>query len=337
MNDAIVTYLDSERIPYETNVDLKKRTWIHRGGIAHLWITPTSTEQLQQLCSNLYKQGREFKIIGQTSNLYFDNSYNPEIIICTTKLNVFSVTSNSIECECGVPVKTLAKYAVENGISGFEGLVDLPGTIAAATFNNSGCYNCQVSSLLKYVEFLSSNGEIKKLTPADLNYAERTSALKRREIRGVILKVILSYTLTDNADLLIQTARNNHAHRIQFQERPAQTLGSIFPNGVLRAFEMNLPRFSKICLKFIYKAHQLKLITYSRQQKSKRDIICLLNGMWGIHKYISPKNFNCFIWKDANADKAFNTYCTFVQQIAHIKKIEIEVIKASENEIIQQD
>ena len=327
MNDAIVTYLDSERIPYETNVDLKKRTWIHRGGIAHLWITPTSTEQLRQLCTELYKQEKTFKIIGQTSNLYFLNSYNPDIIICTTKLNSLYVNSDSIECECGVPVKTVAKYAVENGIFGFEGLIDLPGTIAAATYNNSGCYNCQVSSLIEHVEFLRSDGEIIKLNPTDLHYTERSSALKRGEIVGVILKVTLSCKITDRTDLLIQTAQNNHAHRMQYQERPAHNLGSIMSPKVYLDFERNLPFFTKLLIIALYKAKKISLISSLTMQKMKRDIICAFNGLWHIRRYLSDKNFNCFIWKDADADKAFTEYRHFIAQTAKSDVLEIEIFE----------
>ena len=49
MDIEILTYCKTHQIPFEENVDLKKRTWIHRGRITKLWITLDSCEQVQVL------------------------------------------------------------------------------------------------------------------------------------------------------------------------------------------------------------------------------------------------------------------------------------------------
>lgn len=38
IKELLTKYLDTQKIQYETHVDLKKRTWIHRGGIAGIYI-----------------------------------------------------------------------------------------------------------------------------------------------------------------------------------------------------------------------------------------------------------------------------------------------------------
>lgn len=326
----IIAYLQTHAIAYEENVELRKHTWIHRGGVARLWITPESCDQLQTIGTELYRHSIKFQVIGHSSNLYFDNNFNPPVIISTAKLTRFLFRSDMIECECGVSVKSLAKEAVEQGISGFEGLVDLPGTIAAAVCNNSGCYGCDVSSLLHHVEFLQENGQVVSLSHNDLCYAERTSALKRKQIRGIILKVYLNIHKSSDAAQIRTTAQKNHLQRITYQERPAQTLGSIFPKNVMTAFEKNLPLHTKIPIILLNKLFKLHCISYFTRQQQKRNIICLLNGLWDIRDYISKKNFNCFIWKDDKADEAFLRYRSFVQNTAKDNQIEIETINRIE-------
>lgn len=322
----LITYLRTHSIPYEENVELKKRTWIHRGGIASLWITPASCNQLQAICTELYRRDIAFQIIGHTSNLYFCNNVNPQMIISTAKLTRYTFQPEIIECECGVSVKSLAKEAVEKGFSGLEGLVDLPGTIGAAVCNNSGCYGSEVSALLHHADFLQKDGQVLTLSYKDLAYGERSSAIKRKEIQGVILKAYFAIRKSQDVNQVRATAEKNHIHRITYQERPAQTLGSIFPKNVVTAFEKNLPLHTKIPVILLNKLFYRHWISYFTRQQQKRNIICLLNGLWDIRNYISPKNFNCFIWKDDQADEAFIRYRVFVQKTAKSNEIEIETI-----------
>ena len=325
MANDIITYLDKAGISYERDVELKKRTWIHRGGVAKLWITPSSGDELQEVCAKLYKEHTPFFIIGHTSNIYFSNDYNTDIIISTIKLNSFSQSGGIIVADCGAAVKSLAKYGVEQGLSGFEGLVDLPGTIGAAVYNNSGCYECSVAELLDHIDMIDENGKSVTLTRDDMGYTERSSILKRGEKKGVITKVYLRANPAQDIKAIQQKAETNHHHRITYQEQPAQTLGSVFPTYVVKAFEKNLNAPTRILLSLIYKAHSAGLISFLTRQKAKRDIICVLNGLWTIRQYISERNFNCFIWKDDKADEAFFQYKSKVSQISQKEQTEIEI------------
>lgn len=326
MND-ILSYLNEHHIPYERNVDLKKRTWIHCGGVAGVWITPDSCAQLVGLCEYLYSIKADFKLVGHTSNIYFKNTYNPSIIISTAKLTHFDIESNYIRCECGVSVKTLAAYAIENGYKGFEGLVDLPGTIAAAIYNNSGCYQCSVAQMLHHIDFLTTEGKMVELTKDDLLYSERSSVLKRGELHGVMINIYLTLQKTDDPEELTRQAKRNHTHRQTYQEKPANTLGSIFPMYVYNAFEANLSFGTKALVRALSILRRLHCLSYHQFTKRKRDCILLCNGLWSIRNYVSEYTFNTFIWKDAGAEHAFEQYRAFVQKTALSDQIEIEIIQ----------
>ena len=322
----IVTYLENNHISYEKDVDLKERTWIHRGGVAKLWITPISQDELVGVCRVLYSTNTEFKLVGHTSNLYFKNEYNPSIIVSTAKLTHFEIKNDCLLCESGVSVKQVAKFAVENGYAGFEGLIDLPGTVAAAVYNNSSCYHCSISGLVKQIEFLTSTGNIRILTPSDLLYSERSSILKRKELLGIIVSVQLNIQKDQDPATLIALAERNHKLRQTTQEKPAHTLGSIFPMSVINAFEDHLSIETKgfiWCLRVFRRVH---LISNHQYCKYKRDCILLCNGLWNIRRYVSEYTFNTFIWKDGDADSAFERYRAFVQQTAKSQQIEIEII-----------
>ena len=327
MNE-LITYLQSISLPYETDVELKQKTWIHRGGVVKLWATPNTLEQLKEIGIWLFKHGMGFKVVGHTSNIYFLNTHNEDIIISTIKLTNFEEKDDEIISDCGVAIKKLAKYAVEQGYEGYEGLIDLPGTVAAACCNNSGCYNCTISSLINYIEILLPSGKTKRLAASDMHYSERSSAIKEGLINGVILSISLKKETSGNSiSYLKNKAQQNHIHRLQYQEKPTQTLGSIFPLSVYLQFEKNLPLPAKCCIYVLEIAKKTSIINHLIYTKYKRDIILLTNGLWQLRPYISPYTFNCFIWKDEDADKAFEIYKNFVFKLSKSTITEIEIIK----------
>ena len=156
----------------EYNISLKTRTWIHRGGEAKVWFTPNSYEDLLKICRYLYLENLSFDIIGHTSNIYFLNSYNPSFVIDTKKIKKIKFTDSEVICDVGFPMMKLAKECIKRGIKGYEGFINLPGTVAGAVVNNSGCFGCEICDVVNKVEILLPNGDIEELTKATKNFED---------------------------------------------------------------------------------------------------------------------------------------------------------------------
>ena len=187
MNENLVKeYLMSLEIHFEENKDISQITWIKRGGVARYFIQPISAMELQKICTYFYKKQISFDIIGASSNLYCKNSYNPFVLISTQKCNYFSISEEEIVCECGMNTSLLSQKCCERNYSGFEGLTKLPGTIGGAICNNASAFDCSLSNVLKSVRFLDCHGIIKNMSADQFRFTHRSSALKRKEIQGVI-------------------------------------------------------------------------------------------------------------------------------------------------------
>ncbi|MDO5420579.1 MAG: FAD-binding protein [Bacteroides sp.] len=317
----IIDFLNSHSIFYGVNVSLKTKTWIKTGGVAALWIMPRSLQQLIDITLFLYKNRLSFEIVGNMSNLYFYDSYHPEIVISTLKLCNYRETATSIECECGTNVAKLSRYCVENGVSGFYGLVNLPGTVAAAVYNNAGCYNCSVADRLETVKFLSfdEGGKIISLNKEQLKFTHRSSALKKKELHGIILSVQLK------KEKAIQETERKKAEivaqrRKQTQEAPQKNLGSIYSNLKYKKNIRNiLARTVKIISRYLHIGNN-GILPYKKIQ-------LFFYGFQYLDQYISDKNINTFIWKDNNATEMFTHYQTFMNKIYDSPTLEIEIKK----------
>lgn len=314
------SFLLDNNIYFERNVDLKNKTWIKRGGITNYWVEPKDEHELKELAFFLYSSNLFFEIVGHTSNLYFLNTYNPDIVISTRKTNKYNEDCYQIICEPGVSISKLARFCVENGYEGYEGLVDLPGTVAAAVYNNSGCYKCNISELLLKIDLVTPTGKYQSLTPKDLCFKERSSALKRKELEGIILKVFLKKQSSMDKEALINTAKKNKIHRKKYQEKKSANLGSVFPSSIMHKAYKNSPLFF-----FLRKIIRYLPISIIKKQKLTKNIFLIIHGKRGFAKYLSNHSINCFIWKDQGADQLFLEYVEFMKKITKTDITEIEI------------
>lgn len=198
----------------KNNLKVSNISWLSsmsRGGISTFY-QPEPMAELFRLCRRFYEEGQSFDLIGHTSNTFFVPDYHCELMVSTRKLNRFEIKQNEIECECGASVRQLAISALEDGIKGFEGLIDLPGTVAASLYGNAGCYGCSISDLLKEATVINDVGVKEIVGPEWFDFAERSSVLKRGEKRAIILSVTLRRENGEKKELKA-IAEHNHATR----------------------------------------------------------------------------------------------------------------------------
>ena len=314
----LIAFLVENNINFEENVLLKKRTWLKTGGFVKVWIEPSNGEELVRVAEYFYKESIQYQVIGHTSNIYFLDSTNLEVIVSTKNIKSFQQNHDVVLCDCGVSVSRLSRYFVDLGYVGFSGLVNLPGTIAAAVVNNSSCFDCSISNILKEVLFFNQQtGAVEHLSVEQLKYSHRSSMLKRKELKGIIISVSLNLKqgnlIEEKEKALVVTKI-----RKETQEPPAYTLGSVFAD-----LERKSTLFLKIYLKIIQMLTRLRII----RPKSLSELLLKFYGYEFLFPYVSKKNINTFIWKPEIIDKKqmFDKYVEFMHKAFVNLKLEIEI------------
>lgn len=312
----LLSFLAETGIPIEQDIALSKKTWIKTGGICACWITPTSVEQLTEVCRYLHINNIKFDIIGQTSNIFFHSTYNPEVIVSTVRVNTYWIEGNIITCDCGVNVMKLAKDCLTQGYAGFYGLVGLPGTVASAAINNAGCFECSISSMLVSADVLNQDGTIETISKEDFQYTHRSSAFKRGEKRGVVLSVKLKVSKANDIEEEFRKSEETKIYRKTRQEGPKLNLGSVFASlkrrhNIKNCIVGTLSRF--VSFWGIY-----------NQKKAYKKFLLMLYGYTDLDKYISDKNINTFVWRDSDAEPKFVRYKELIGKAFENLTIEIE-------------
>ena len=311
----IKEFLSENNISCDENVSLANKSWIKFGGIASLWISPKSVRELEDVCRYLYGNNIAYDLVGQTSNIFFHSTYNPQVVVSTVKVNGYNVEGNTLTCDCGCNVMKLAKEMLTEGYAGFYGLVGLPGTVASAAVNNAGCFSCSISEMLISADVLMPNGTITTFTKEDFGLEKRSSKFKRGELKGVVLSVKLKLQKAESIEEEYRKSEETKLYRKSNQEGPAKNLGSVFAIRIMRRNLRNK----------IVKAAMRVLPTLLRKEPRyiQKKSILLLYGYRDLDAYCSDRQINTFIWKDEKAEAAFERYKEMMNKV--YKKLQIEI------------
>ena len=312
--DELKSFLEKAAIPFQEQVLLKQKTWIKCGGKCDYWVVPDTLDQLTELVRYLYTHHLSFEVVGQTSNLFFRESYHAFVIISTIKLSFYSIQDSELNCNCGMNVTKLARIAVNQGYKGFYGLVGLPGTVGAAIYNNAGCYDCSLSSMLCSILFLNEKGEIETLGYQDIAFDHRSSVFKRGEKKGVILSVKLKL-YCGNPEIEVAKAEKVKQMRHSIDEQSSRTLGSVYSR-----FIPTLP--VRIITKILSLLHRVFPFDI---RKVKKNVLLICYGYRALDKYVSDRNLNTYIWRDGEAESYFGQYEEFMKKTNKQLTMEIEI------------
>lgn len=277
-------------------------------GIIENYYIPESVDELKEICVQLRNKEEEFRVIGHTSNIYFRPSTNFTNLISTRKLNKWQLDNNLLTCECGVNVKSLSRAMISEGFEGFAGMVDLPGTIGGGIYGNASVSNYSISQLLESVLILSEDGTVKELKKNDLKFQFRSSALKRHELRGVILSCVLHIKKGDK-EREKKKAEYVSRWRKENQPGPLNNLGTTALLGKHTLYGLFTFTLAKIC--------------NIGRSSQKKTFVLKKFGMSHISPYLF--GYNRFIWSNPNAHKVFDDYLKFINKAYKNTKLEIEV------------
>lgn len=303
------------------NIRVYDICWLNhaQGGLIGTFYEPENLGELRNLCSTLFLEDKVFDLIGYTSNIYFLPDYSVANMVSTRKCNTIVEEADCIVCDCGVSVAKLSRQMVSKGIKGFEGLIDLPGTVGSAVYGNASCYGCSINSLLVSFELLKPDGCTETLYPDVLKLSRRSSSLKRHELKGVILSVKLKKE-QGNAISLKSLAEKNHYLRIVSQPSPKDNLGSIYAS-----------KQEKTLIGFMVKGIAKSLgILYGLTGKNKKqirdkqkEIVLTLLQARDLLPYVY--GWNRYIWKDELAHTLFWKFDRIHRLLYKDNKFEIEI------------
>jgi UDP-N-acetylmuramate dehydrogenase len=124
---------------------------------------------------------------GGSNVLVSDAGVRGVVIINKAKEIDIDGSGHSVWGGSGAGFGSLARRVSAKNLSGLEWATGIPGTVGGAVFGNAGAHGSDVSSCLMLAEILHRFYGRLEMTPTQMGYAYRSSALKRNPANQIIL------------------------------------------------------------------------------------------------------------------------------------------------------
>lgn len=219
------------RLKFKINFPLSKIAYFKIGGPAEAMVKAKTRQDLVELIQFCQKQDIKYTILGSASNVIISDQGVTGLVILVAHDN-FHVVENfpdkaTVLADSGLSMSSLVKQTVNQGLTGLEQLVGLPGTLGGAIFNNSHYRDFLISDCVSQVEVLNQFGETIWLNNSECEFAYDHSRFQNKP--EVILQVKFVLKPGNRAESQ-RLMRESTVYRMKTQPLGIPSSGCIFKN-----------------------------------------------------------------------------------------------------------
>ncbi len=210
------------------NPYLKDYTTYKVGGIAICMVYPDDENGLITLLKYLKENNIKHKILGNGSNVIFNNSGYDGVIIKLDNFNDLKIINNKIIVGAGYLLSKLSLRVSRLGLTGMEFAAGIPGSIGGAIYMNAGAYKSDMGYIVESVKVLTPDYKIKTLYNKDLDFHYRSSFLQKNNDY-----ICLEATITlkkGNTEEIMELINERKKRRLETQPLEYPSAGSVFRN-----------------------------------------------------------------------------------------------------------
>lgn len=191
------------------NVPMSEHTSFKVGGPARYFIKAESVSDIKEAIAFANEHALPNYILGKGTNLLVsDRGYNGVIIQLGKFFSEITNLGNGKICAKGAtPLARLARYTINEGLTGIHKLAGIPGSLGGAIYMNAGAYGQDVSQTCIEVESFDAAGNVHTRRAADCKFAYRHS---------IFQELAASVTSAESAETILSAT---------FQLTPATELG----------------------------------------------------------------------------------------------------------------
>jgi len=214
------------------NIPLAKFTSFNIGGRAKYFFEGNNKREIIKAVSLAKQEDLPFFILGGGSNLLVDDKgYQGLVIkIQNSGVNIQKENSNfKVAAGAGTSLSLLVSNAAENGLSGLEWTVGIPGTLGGAIYGNAGAFGKSMKDVVKEVEvFDAKDLQVKIYSLEDCRFDYRESIFKKDK-NLIILSAVLELKKGEKKEI------ENKMKRYLSERKKKQPMGfacagSVFKN-----------------------------------------------------------------------------------------------------------
>lgn len=190
LQTALLKELPSTRVREEEY--LRHHTTFKIGGPADLFVEPTTMAELSFALCTIHEFDVPVTIIGCGSNILVkDGGIRGAVVSVRHMTQIMDCNDNVLCIGSGYMLKDASEFAWENGLTGLEFAIGIPGTLGGAVFMNAGAYDGEMSHVVTAVRAVDFQGNIKEYDASHLDFGYRHSVFHdNHEVIGEVIMTL---------------------------------------------------------------------------------------------------------------------------------------------------
>lgn len=190
LQTALLETLPSTRVREEEY--LRHHTTFKIGGPADLFVEPTTMAELSFALRTIHEFDVPVTIIGCGSNILVkDGGIRGAVVSVRHMTQIMDCNDNTLCIGSGYMLKDASEFAWENGLTGLEFAIGIPGTLGGAVFMNAGAYDGEMSHVVTAVRAVDFQGNIKEYDASHLDFGYRHSVFHdNHEVIGEVIMTL---------------------------------------------------------------------------------------------------------------------------------------------------
>ena len=192
LQTALLETLPSTRVREEEY--LRHHTTFKIGGPADLFVEPITMAELSFALRTIHEFNVPVTIIGCGSNILVkDGGIRGAVVSVRHMTQIMDCNDNTLCIGSGYMLKDASEFAWENGLTGLEFAIGIPGTLGGAVFMNAGAYDGEMSHVVTAVRAVDFQGHIKEYDVSHLDFGYRHSVFHdNHEVIGEVIMTLKS-------------------------------------------------------------------------------------------------------------------------------------------------
>lgn len=151
---------------------LGPKTTMRVGGPARVYAEPAAVDDLQRLLQEAHRRGLPVNLLGRGSNLIVPDAGVNGLVVSLGHRHwqgFEPLPDGRIRVGAGLRLKNLCGLATKAGLSGFEFLEGIPGSVGGALRMNAGAMGGWMFDVVEAVELMTLQGELRTMPRGEMH------------------------------------------------------------------------------------------------------------------------------------------------------------------------
>lgn len=213
------------------NAKMSDYTTFKIGGHVSLLIEPNDEKSLGALMQKCNQLEITPFVLGKGSNLLItDNDMDKVVIHIAEDFSEMRLIDDyTIECQTGISLIRLCKFAQRNGLSGLEFAFGIPGSVGGAIFMNAGAYGGEMKDVVIKTNHVDNEGNTGHFMKDDLDFSYRHSVYRDNNF---IITSAQFKLYKDDKEKILDRMKDYMTRRHTKQPLDLPSAGSVFKRPI---------------------------------------------------------------------------------------------------------